>query len=188
MRRPLAVLAVLILTGCGAAITQPRTVTDETPSPSVSSSKIDPLDAATWPVPDPKLTPGSTTPGCTYPRATSERNVTAATKRTVLAAYDITDDPNDPYDLELDHLIPFSLCGSNGRTNVWPELYDGAKKSAFVRNRKDSLESYVARQVATRHMTLTFAQDLFRQDWRVVWCRYRSHYASVGVKCPPTKE
>jgi hypothetical protein len=190
-RRALAAAALaLTLAGCGTVAGPPRTLGTPAATPAAPVEGIDPLDAMTWPVPDPELTPGSLTPGCTYPRKSSERNVTAATKRSILAAYKITDNPGDPYDLELDHLIPFSLCGANGKTNVWPQRYDGVKVSAFVRNRKDSLESYAARQVAAhakdphRGWTLAFAQDVFRSDWRVKWCQYRSHYASAGVKCP----
>jgi len=196
VRRPAALIAGLVLLAGCAAPTVPRNL--EAPSPASSSSApssrsttpppvvagIDPLDAMTWPAPDHELTPGALTPGCTYPRKASERNVTAATKRNVLAAYNITDDPNNGYDLEFDHLIPFSLCGSNGAANIWPQRYDGVKISAFVRNRKDSLESYTARRVASKNMSLETAQELYREDWRVAWCKYRKNYASAGVKCP----
>lgn len=205
-----AALAAVLVTGCSSDVRfapapspsdAPSTAATRTPSPSATPSRtatpspkptattsgIDPKAAMSWPVPDEDLTPGSLTPGCSYPRDADERNVTAATKRKVLATYDIADDPSDPYDIELDHLIPFSLCGSNGPTNIWPERYDGVKKSAFVRNQKDRLEAFAARQVRYhdadphRGWTLAFAQQVFRGDWRVAWCKY---VPTAGVTCP----
>jgi hypothetical protein len=175
-----AVLAVVVaLTGCTAAGPQPRTAA---PSPAPTVATATPtaaVVATTWPVPDDSLTPGAVTPGCTYPRPTSERAVTTTTKTTVAREYGYTG-PAGLDHVEYDHRIPFSLCGSNGSANIWPESYDGVNQSTYTHNFKDELEAYAARQVRYHHWTLTYAQNVFRGDWRAGWCVYLGY---PGVDC-----
>jgi len=138
------------------------------------------VDPATWPAPLPS-TPGALTTGCTYPRATTERAVTTATKTAAAKAYGYTGPTGLAY-VEYDHRIPFSLCGSNGLANIWPEVVDGVTQSTYVHNRKDQLEGYAARQVRYHRWTLAFAQAVFAPgDWRLAWCRYLKY---PGVSCP----
>jgi hypothetical protein len=133
-----------------------------------------------WPTPRNDLTPGAVTPGCTYPRPKTERDVTAATRRHVLAAYHYTG-PTDITHVELDHRVPFSLCGSNGALNLWPETVDGVTQSEYVHNRKDELELAIASKVRHGKMTLAQAQAIFLGDWRDAWCRY---VHAARVSCP----
>jgi hypothetical protein len=153
---------------------------------TASVTKIDPLFANTWPIPDDRLTPGAIVPGCTYPRpARSAAEVTNAERIKIAQAYRYTGPSGLAY-LEYDHRIPYALCGLGGvglTQNVWPEPYDGSPTSIFIHNYKDQLESFAASQVRYGRWTLAFAQDIFRGNWVVAWCTYRSHYASIGVTC-----
>ena len=183
-----AALAVLALAGCTS--TGPRTVepsATETllgrrPNPRpLPGTTIVPSVAATWPAPDDALTPGLTDPECTsYPRPDGERNVSASTKRAAAKRYGYTG-PSGLQFVEYDHRIPFSLCGADTVANIWPQPVDGVKQSAFVYNRKDQLEAFAARQVRYGRWSLTYAQEVFRGDWRVAWCTHL-HYPEV--ECP----
>lgn len=134
--------------------------------------------ADSWPSPNNSLTPGAVTPRCTYPRDPDERDVTQKTKRTVKRWYRYNG-PSGLEHVEYDHRIPFSLCGSNGPENIWPQPADDVDQSAFVHNHKDELEAYVARQVRSGRWTLKRAQDVFRGDWRDAWCDYIRDPASA---------
>jgi hypothetical protein len=132
-----------------------------------------------WPAPDNRLTPGDVV-ACTTPRDPAERReVTLALKRRVAAAYGYT----GPWMLvEFDHRIPFSLCGSNDRDNLWPEPADGYTHGAFIHNRKDELEQAITDALASgRIRTLGEAQQVFRGDWRKAWCVW---VHDRGVTCP----
>lgn len=169
-----SVAAVLLLCACTAPARVAGSVGSSTPSlsskPSPRKVEVDPSRAATWPVPDPKFTPGYVLAGCTYPRPAADRNVLPSTKALVSREYGIT--LTGIASGEFDHLIPYSLCGGDGALNIWPELYDGAKPSMFIHNHKDSLEAFAARQVRYKRWTLQFAQSVFKSDWRVAWCKY----------------
>src|SRR4029077_14488047 len=154
-------------------------------SPATSAPSLTPREAvaSAWPAPDQRLTPGAIVPGCTYPRPAYQRSVTSATRRIVLAMYHHTAAPGD----ELDHRVPFALCGAdsyacNGPSsctlaerNLWPEPYDGVKVTSYVHNYKDKLEDVIARLVRIglpRGMTLAQGQAVFLGDWREGYCHY----------------
>lgn len=151
--------------GLGVAVVK-NTTFGPAPTATATANVASPLN---WPVPDDKLTPGSITPGCTYPRPSSQRSVLTSTKNAAAKAYNFT---GDSATVEYDHRIPFSLCGSNSLKNIWPEQYDGAPESMFIHNYKDQLELYAATEVRYHKWTLKFAQDQFKGDWRVAWCTY----------------
>lgn len=122
-----------------------------------------------WPVsvtplrPDPVLTPGDIVTDdasvvCARGYAAGARNVSAATKRAVFAAYHIA--PSGDY--EIDHLISLELGGSNDVSNLWPESYRTAPWNART---KDRLENVLHRQVCRGRMSLRAAQDLISTDW-----------------------
>jgi hypothetical protein len=208
MRKLAPVVCALLLSGCGLSLavpqatvspapdtptsapaapsgTHPATRHHPTPTPRPTPTPTNSPttgNAMSWPIPIDQYTPGAVTPGCTYPRPTSQRAVTQATKAKVSAEYGFT--PTSLADGEYDHRIPFALCGDNGPANLWPEPYDGAKQSTYTWNHKDALEAYAASQVRNHHWTLTYAQNVFKGDWRASWCAYRVHYASAGIACP----
>lgn len=171
-------LAVLLVSGCTAAMQhQPGRLFQTTPT--ITTATINPTIAATWPAPNLAMTPGATVPGCTYPRPPDQRNVTAATKRAVAAAYHYTGPAGIAY-VEYDHQIPYSLCGADTPANIWPEPTDVTRQTNYVHNEKDLLEDYAAQQVRYHHWTLAQGQQVFRGDWRVAWCRY---IHTKGVTC-----
>lgn len=67
--------------------------------------------------------------------------------------------------VELDHLVPLSLGGSNAAGNLWPEVSD--IPGAGFRNRKDGVEDRVHAAVcrANSSITITAAQYAMAQDW-----------------------
>jgi hypothetical protein len=174
MRRAALLPLFAVLAACSG------TVGTYPPSPNPATQTA----AANWPAPDNRLTPGAVTPGCTYPRPASQRDVTPTTRRAVLAAYHYTG-PTDLGHVELDHRVPFSLCGSNGRRNLWPEPYDGARREPYTANFKDKLERVIASRVRYHRMTLAQAQAVFLGDWRVGWCRWvYPDPSNPDVVCP----
>jgi hypothetical protein len=133
-----------------------------------------------WPTPNRDLTPGAVTPGCTYPRPKTQRDVTAATKDEVAAWYHYHG-PGGLAHVEYDHRVPFALCGSNGPDNVWPQTADGVKRTKYIHNHKDELEDIIAGKVRHHRMTLAEAQDVFLGDWRLGWCKYAHSYDPAVV-------
>ena len=164
MRR-YALLCALLLAGCAVGQSTPTS----TPTASV---------AASWPAPDDRLTPGAVV-ACTLPRPPSQRDVPAAEKRAVAAAYHYTGPGGIAY-VEYDHRVPFALCGANDARNIWPEPYDGANRSAYVWNFKDQLEAAVIRAVRSGRLTLAQGQAVFMGDWRTAWCKW---VHTAGVVC-----
>jgi hypothetical protein len=180
MRRSAAwILPVLALVaGCTGGLPSDTisTPTSSSALPARSSTSVYTQRAADWPVPDRHLTPGAITtvetdgaPCVPGHRAQSYRNVPAAEKRLILALYLIT----GKFIGEFDHLVPFSLCGSNGPKNVWPEPYDGAAKAYSVLNHKDELEAKVSARFHAKKNGITAAQAqaiFLDNDWRHEWC------------------
>ena len=162
IRGAVVALAVIALCGCTADLSGPQIIS------TAPASRIE--RASSWPIPNPQLTPGAVETHCTFPRPQSQRNVPLSEKQAIDAAYHYHG-KHGLAALEYDHLIPFSLCGSNSSANVWPEIYDGVRVSTYVHNYKDQLESTVYLLVRNGRLTLQAGQDLFRADWRHEWCQ-----------------
>lgn len=118
-------------------------------------------------LPDPACTPGSvlTQDAATVCRAgyaAGVRDVSAATRRAVLAAYDDVDPPRGAY--ELDHLIPLELGGGNDAANLWPEPALGARNAYD----KDLAENALRGAVCGGRIALVEAQRTMATDWRTV--------------------
>jgi hypothetical protein len=76
---------------------------------------------------------------------------------------------------ELDHLVPFELCGSNGLDNVWPEHPDARTQTCIAKgcvlNYKDQLEDRIYALLRSGDMDVSHAQAVFLNgDWRHAWC------------------
>lgn len=110
------------------------------------------------------------TPGAYYPRATARqicvsgytakvRNVSAATKRTVYAAYGISRHYRGQY--EIDHLVPLELGGSNSLANLFPEA---ARPSPGFRE-KDRVENRAHSSVCSHGRALRPTQRQIAKDW-----------------------
>jgi hypothetical protein len=105
-------------------------------------------------LPDPQLTPGATlevtTSDICVPGYTKKvRDVPAAVKRQVYAAYGIQH--HAPREYEIDHLIPLELGGSNALKNLWPQSFQTQPWNAHV---KDHLENELHRLVCAGEGTV----------------------------------
>jgi hypothetical protein len=87
----------------------------------------------------------------------SRRHVTEATKRAVLAEYGVAWE--DRRTVEIDHLVPLALGGSNSRENLWPQPIEDAEQ-------KDRVENKVHRDVCAGRVSVEAAQRRFMEDWR----------------------
>jgi hypothetical protein len=118
-------------------------------------------------MPDPRLTPGAiastdTAEICTPGYARAHRMAFGAPGeyeryRAVMEAYGI---PRDLWHLyELDDRVPIELGGANLPSNLWPQIFDDAR-------RKDRLENAEHHAVCAGRVSLADAQALFLGDWR----------------------
>jgi hypothetical protein len=109
-------------------------------------------------LPDPACTPGAvetTDLAIICGQRTSERRrVSATARRRVLDAYGYSKVPG----LEVDHLIPLELGGSNAILNLWPETPPGFHE-------KDKVENRLHKEVCAGRMTIEAAQILIAKDW-----------------------
>jgi hypothetical protein len=130
-------------------------------------------------LPDPTLTPGDAIAGVTaadicHPGyARSVRNVPAALRRQVFAAYGMPEGNHSgycagPQGCELDHLISLELGGSNAATNLFPQPYDGPWNARV----KDRLENRLHNMVCAGEMPLAEAQQAIATDWIVAYRKY----------------
>jgi hypothetical protein len=95
------------------------------------------------------------------------RNVSAATKRAVYAAYGDSQGNHHGFcdveqGCEVDHLISIEFGGSNEQTNLWPQPYSGLEWNAHV---KDRLENWYHTNVCSGHVSLKTAQEEISADW-----------------------
>jgi hypothetical protein len=112
--------------------------------------------------PDPACTPGAFDGTVDVAEVCGEttrarRRVTAAARRRVLVEYGYLEKPTRD-DVEIDHLIPLELGGSNEAANLWPEPAPGFHE-------KDRLENRLHREVCAGHMDLADAQRAIARDW-----------------------
>lgn len=149
--RPERLLAVALValavfsTGCSAG-------------PAATGDTVRPTDTPIF-----SVTPGQVLTTDPYDFCTTgwssahRRELTAAQKRTLRAAYGLT---SDAPVAEWDHLVPLELGGDNGPANVWPQV-DPADRA-----RKDRFENAEHHAVcATKSETATQAQRRAVQYW-----------------------
>lgn len=130
-------------------------------------------------LPDPACTPGSV--GSTdanmvcVPRFSVQRRPptynTDPVKTAAMLAYRIP--IADRKRVELDHLVPLELGGSNDASNLWPQISDLSLVDEY--NSKDQVENRVKLAVCRdqvpramcrdRGACLTLAQEAFARDW-----------------------
>jgi len=128
--------------------------------------------------PNPVLTPGRSVAGVTVDElcdrgyAGRVRDVSAATKRQVFAAYGLAGNRQGfcagPHGCEVDHLISLELGGDNDVRNLWPEPYDGPWNAAD----KDRLENRLHRLVCAKRIPLDAAQAAIATDWIAAYRLY----------------
>jgi hypothetical protein len=126
------------------------------------------LLVATLTAPRPALTPGvarslTTRQVCQTKWGRDRRFVTQAMKQHVFAAYGIPWSQRARF--EVDHLISRDLAGADHERNLWPQpLYDA--------HQKDRLEVKLKTLVCRGALTLAFAQQAIRSDWRAAYRLY----------------
>jgi hypothetical protein len=118
------------------------------------------------PRPDPRCSPGAVYSGLTRAVLCAEgfstsavRNVPQAEKYAVEAEYGL---PPGRYgrSLEIDHIVPLEIGGSNAIANLYPERgYD----------RKDRLENALHRLVCAGRMPLRVAQRRIASNWPALY-------------------
>lgn len=130
------------------------------------------------PLPDPKCTPGATSPAVTQANLKSTIcrkggytggvrppvSVTSKEKKLNAASYGYTGRLGDA---EYDHLISLQLGGDpNDERNLWVEPADpGHRSGAGVNNKKDPIETKLHTAVCSGQVTLTAAQRAIAGDW-----------------------
>lgn len=113
----------------------------------------------------------SCTPGAVFARATPDvicvlgytktvRNVSTATKKKVFREYGMSYPA--PYGtVEIDHVIPLELGGSNDIANLFPEAADPVP--GF--REKDLVEDYLHEEVCAGVVDIKVAQEQIANDW-----------------------
>ncbi len=178
MRRgtTVALAALALLAGCSQPQSEPPTVSGmlphHRPRHHAQRRPAGPAKPSSTPakttgchvrgsLPDPGCTPGairSVTLArlCTRGYTARVRNVPAALKASVYAAYGIASHTAGSY--EVDHLIPLELGGSNARANLWPERAPGF-------GRKDALENAYHDAVCSGTLGFAVAQRQMARYW-----------------------
>lgn len=124
-------------------------------------------------LPDPTCTPGAVTTGvtpdnikttiCAKGWTSTVRAPEAQTetlKHAAMAAYEVKGPLST---VELDHLVPLELGGSNDVANLWPESSD--LPGHGFRNTKDTVEHALNRAVCAGTTTLSAAQNAIASNW-----------------------
>jgi hypothetical protein len=128
-------------------------------------------------LPDPACTPGAVFPNvplevlCQVGYTDTIRNVPASVRHAVLAAYGVADPP-PPNTVEVDHLVPLGLNGSNDVENLFPQPRDPSP--GYVQ--KDTIER------AARTRACTGQEDLRVAQVRIAW--YWPGYLPPSVPLP----
>ncbi len=123
------------------------------------------------PTPDPRCSPGAYYTGLTKSvicsstyRTSTVRNVPESEKHAVEIEYGLAPRSYGST-LEIDHIVPLDLGGSNAIANLFPERA-GAAPGFHV---KDRLEDRLPKLVCQGHMVLRTAQRAIAGDWETLY-------------------
>ena len=122
------------------------------------------------PLPDHDCSPGAIFASstleeiCTTGYSASVRNVSVTLKKKIYAAYGIAY-PQPTGSIELDHIIPLELGGSNAAANLFPEA--AAPEPGF--REKDVVEDYLHLEVCAGRVSLQAAQHQIADNWVAVY-------------------
>ena len=154
--RHLAIAGALALGVAGAGMAQ-RTAS--VPAPQAIQCHVQPGNR-----PDPACSPGEVLPlvtkdqVCTPGYAGAARNVPDSLKAAVLAEYGMS---RADADIEVDHVVPLAIGGSNSIRNLFPQPAD--PRPGF--HEKDRLEWSAHRLVCNGRIGLADAQRRMSSDW-----------------------
>jgi hypothetical protein len=138
--------------------------------------------SGSYPLPDPRCTPGAINPQVTQATISSticspgytesirpSEGITEPEKVASAAAYGYA---GSLHTAEYDHLISLELGGDpNDPANLWVEPNDRAT-AATTFNTKDSLESSLKRLVCSGQMTLAAARQAISTNWVAAYQQY----------------
>jgi hypothetical protein len=137
------------------------------PTPTIGAPRTKHRDRTTpdvnytWGVVRPEI---SRSVACSTRWGRDVRHVDTKMRRAVFAAYGV------PWrrrgEFELDHLIPRSLGGADDVHNLWPQPL------AEARHLKDPLEVKLGTLVCAGEITLPFAQESIRANWKAAYRLY----------------
>jgi len=118
-------------------------------------------------LPDHDCTPGQATTATVdeicHRHTRTARHVSDKTKRLIAELYGTPEDEV----VEIDHLVPLELGGSNGLTNLWPQPAE--PRPGY--HEKDLLENRLHRLVCAGKMPLAEAQAQIAKDWIALYFR-----------------
>ncbi len=121
-------------------------------------------------MPNPTLTPGDAldltkVDLCGPKKANLEDRIGITVKSQVFDRYDMS-----PYavGLNVDHLIPIGLGGSNSLKNLWPQPLAGE----WSYNRKNQLERKLHKMVCSGEIELRTARQEIAADWVSAYKKY----------------
>jgi len=122
-------------------------------------------------LPNPKLTPGATVKvskdalcGSWYD--TADGSIPISLKVKVFDLYGIRTEKSTP--LNVDHLIPVGLGGSNSIENLWPQPLSGE----WSYQQKNKLERRLRKMVCKGELDLEKAQQEISTDWVSAYKKY----------------
>jgi hypothetical protein len=126
-------------------------------------------NAPMTPLPNPVLTPGSSTSAtaatiCTskYLKSSSRAMVSKEASSIVFAQYHISKKNEGHY--VIDHLISTEIGGSNGISNLWPITVSGKQNAAA----KDSVGAALRSSLCAGYITLAVAQHAIASNWTLI--------------------
>ncbi|HEY2466264.1 MAG TPA: hypothetical protein VGI45_00300, partial [Terracidiphilus sp.] len=148
-----------------------------------------------YPIPDPRCTPGGVNPSITAEMLRESRFRTRcirncatseAQKHVTYKWYGLQKPRSNSGDhqvCELDHLVPLELGGADGLGNIWPEC---GPDSTALEDRyfkiKDRVENYLADEVKAGRIPVDAAQRGIASDW-TQFLPAANHYCAAGGRC-----
>ena len=133
----------------------------------VAAAFIGTASLAAAQLPDSSATPGAKSKATEAQVCTADVAASAPTGwQRVEALHRYGRRPEDT--VELDHLIPLSLGGTNDPDNLWPLP---ANKDMGA-EQKQALDTKLHQMVCDKTMTLKAAQDAIRKDWIKAYAKY----------------
>jgi hypothetical protein len=136
-------------------------------------------------LPDPSVTPGGMLTTdlesiCRSGYSAEVRYVPRLLKREVCEEYEVAPERCTGEYVEIDHLIPLVLGGSNDKTNLWPQPYSpvpGAQE-------KDRVEVWLRKQVCDQVIPIEAAQRAIALNWLIPYAAMKQNRIDILTALP----